>query len=103
MARVSFETMPVEGSRDERTTARIINQAMGGKLNSVIDFTIPADSLPHTLVNPIFSAQSYVALMAMNAATVGLDLIITPSKGQCVFSGTPPAGQALDYRCLVIG
>lgn len=84
MARVSFENMPVDGPRDPRSTSRIVNQAMNGKLNAVIDFTIPVGSLPYTLKDIRISPQSYIELMPLNGAAILGELFFLPGDGELV-------------------
>lgn len=74
MARVSFENMPIDGPRDQRSLSRIVNGAMDGKINAVVDFTIPIGGLPFALQDIRISPQSYVNLMALNvpAATANV-------------------------------
>ena len=81
MARSPFETMPVDGPRDARSTSRIVNQAMAGKLNSVVDFTIPVNGLPFVLNDVRLSSQSYVDLMPLNAAAALSEVFWAPGNG----------------------
>ena len=81
MARVSFENMPTDGPRDPRSTARIVNQAMNGKLNAVVDFTIPIDGLPYVLQDIRISPQSWVDLMPLNPAAAISGVFWTPGDG----------------------
>ncbi len=82
MARISYDQLPVEGSKFPRDTARILNQAMQGNQNCVFDFTVPAGNLDTPgetfRVDDIrISNQKFIKLEALNVAAELADVFIT--------------------------
>lgn len=76
MARVSYNQLPAEGPKEARDVSRIVNQAMQGNQNCVVDINIPAGGLDtgtFTYKDPRISAQKYIDLIPVDAAGLLLD------------------------------
>lgn len=100
-------SMPV-GSEHRRRIAEAANQAIRGKLNAQIDFTLAANAASSTMDDPRITPSSYIGLMpttANAAAEIGAGTLYVSARGDKTATITHANNAQTDrtYRVVIIG